>query len=47
VRLEIRRRADEGNAHVLADADGDHVALDELANLDACVVFAGDEVECG
>ena len=44
-RLKVGGRADDGETHVAGNAHGNHVALDELSDLDAGVVLAGDEVD--
>jgi hypothetical protein len=45
MRFEIARRADDRGALVGGNSHGDHVALDELAEVDAGIEMAGDEVE--
>jgi len=45
VGFEVLGRADDCEAHVFADADCNHVALDEFTDLDACVVLLGHEVD--
>ena len=42
--LEIRRRADDGEAHVRPDADRDHVLGELLAHADARIIALGDDV---
>jgi hypothetical protein len=41
---EVLRRSDDRRAEVLGHADGHHVLLDELADLDARVKAGGYEV---
>jgi hypothetical protein len=45
IRFEIFRRPSDRETHFFGDADGDHVSLDELAELNAGVVFAGAEID--
>ena len=43
--VEVRRRAHDGRALIHGHSHGDHVALDELAEVDARVEVPGDEIE--
>jgi hypothetical protein len=45
IRFEVFRRADHGKAHFLCDSHGNHVSLNELAELDACIILSRDEVD--
>lgn len=45
MRFEVSRRADNRGALVGGDSHGDHVAVDELAEVDAGIEMAGHEVE--
>jgi hypothetical protein len=45
MRFEVRRRPDDRGALVGRDAHRDHVALDELAEVDAGIEVSGDEIE--
>ena len=42
---QVLRRGDDGGALIRRDAHRDHVALDELAQLDARVEAGGHEVD--
>ena len=45
MRVEIRRRADDGRALIGGHSHGDHVALDELTEVNARVEVPGDKIE--
>jgi hypothetical protein len=45
VRFEIGRRANHRQTHLFGYADGDHVALDELTELNASVVLPNHEID--
>ncbi len=44
IRFEISRRPNNREADFFGDADGDHVSMNELAELDTCIVLDGDDV---
>jgi hypothetical protein len=44
-RLEILRRSDDRETHLLGDSDGNHVPLDELAKLNAGIVLPGYKID--
>src|SRR5206468_9937118 len=44
VRVEVRRRGDDGRALLTGDLDGDHVALHELAEVNAGIEAPGDQI---